>query len=126
MAHKLCIDCKEFLPESEFPSKKLPGTYAFGERCSFHYMVKHLEYRCKKYKNFEPKDFLNLMFMQKDSCAVCDKPFSWQDPSKIHIDHCHTTGNVRGLLCHGCNIGIGMLKESEDNFLRAIEYLKNK
>jgi hypothetical protein len=41
------------------------------------------------------------------------------------VDHCHTTGNVRGLLCHNCNRGIGLLKELPSNFIKAIKYLES-
>lgn len=43
---------------------------------------------------------------------------------KIVIDHCHATGRIRGLLCHNCNRALGLLKDSEENLKRAIEYLK--
>jgi hypothetical protein len=42
---------------------------------------------------------------QGDCCAICKAPFS-----KVpHIDHCHTTGQIRGLLCAWCNNGLGHL-----------------
>lgn len=40
-----------------------------------------------------------------------------------HIDHDHTTGNVRGLLCHYCNVGLGNFKENPASLQNAIEYL---
>jgi hypothetical protein len=40
-----------------------------------------------------------------------------------HIDHCHETGAVRGVLCHGCNTGIGSLNDSPELLTRAIHYL---
>lgn len=42
----------------------------------------------------------------------------------FHIDHSHETGRVRGLLCKHCNVGIGMLKESEEILLGTINYLR--
>lgn len=36
---------------------------------------------------------------QSGKCKICMKVLV-----KFHIDHCHTTGKVRGLLCHGCNL----------------------
>jgi hypothetical protein len=42
---------------------------------------------------------------------------------KPNIDHCHTTGKVRGLLCNGCNTGIGMFKESIPALLKAADYI---
>ena len=43
----------------------------------------------------------------------------------LHIDHCHDSGKVRGLLCHGCNTAIGLFKENIDTMLKAIKYLKD-
>ncbi|MFE5866619.1 endonuclease VII domain-containing protein [Streptomyces virginiae] len=42
----------------------------------------------------------------------------------VHVDHCHKTGRVRGVLCFNCNVGLGLLKESPDRIRRAAEYLE--
>ena len=41
-----------------------------------------------------------------------------------HIDHCHKTGKVRGILCSECNTGLGKFKDSIELLQKAIEYLK--
>lgn len=43
---------------------------------------------------------------------------------RLHVDHCHDTGKVRGLLCHGCNTGIGGLRHDVATMRKAIEYLE--
>lgn len=43
-----------------------------------------------------------MLAKQNGKCALCDVELS-----KFHIDHCHNTKKVRGLLCHGCNIRLG-------------------
>lgn len=45
---------------------------------------------------------------------------------RLHVDHCHTTGKVRGLLCYNCNNGIGRLKDDVDLMAKIIVYLKEK
>ena len=40
------------------------------------------------------------------------------------LDHCHTTNQFRGFICHQCNRGLGLFKDSVDNLKRAQEYLK--
>jgi hypothetical protein len=44
---------------------------------------------------------------------------------KLVVDHCHSSIKIRGLLCSHCNVGIGMLKENQDNLVAAIQYLKD-
>jgi peptide methionine sulfoxide reductase MsrB len=56
-------------------------------------------------------------------CAICQKPYDWET-SALYIDHCHTTGKVRGLLCRNCNKGLGHFFDDVANLARAIEYLK--
>jgi hypothetical protein len=71
----------------------------------------------------EPKEYDELLFKQNNGCAICaEKPKT----KSLHVDHCHTTGTVRGLLCHGCNTAIGLLKEDKDIMQKAIKYLETK
>ncbi len=61
-----------------------------------------------------------LLQVQKFKCAICG-----QLPVKkrLAVGHDHDTGRVRGLLCHNCNTGLGMFKDSPARLLRAIKYL---
>lgn len=61
----------------------------------------------------------NSMFeSQGGKCALCrEKP-------PVDVDHHHGTGEVRGLLCRGCNVGLGQLGDSVEGLQRAIDYLK--
>lgn len=56
---------------------------------------------------------------QNGKCSICN-----QTLARYHIDHNHTTGKVRGLLCFHCNTGIGHLRENVDTLNSAIAYLK--
>ena len=55
---------------------------------------------------------------QDGRCAICERP------AKLHIDHCHDKGTVRGLLCATCNTGIGLLRHNEQTLSNAIAYLR--
>ena len=59
---------------------------------------------------------------QFGKCKICLRDLA---NARYHVDHDHATGKVRGILCRTCNTSIGMLRESELNFRRAMAYLKS-
>jgi len=63
-----------------------------------------------------------ILTAQGGTCAICkgDNSNSKRD---WHIDHCHKSGVVRGILCHGCNTALGSFKDSPEILAAAIEYL---
>ena len=66
------------------------------------------------------EDIYNSMLVrQGNKCVICEETFN----KTPHIDHCHSTLEVRGLLCGSCNTAIGLLKDSTNNLSRAIKYL---
>lgn len=70
-------------------------------------------------------DFNALLKKQKNSCAICGKS-SNKKTIFPHIDHCHKTGVVRGLLCTKCNMGLGQFNDNKAILLAAINYLEGK
>lgn len=78
--------------------------------------------RVRSMYGITPEQFLEMYEKQGGKCAICEeKPTTMRG---LHVDHCHDTKRVRGLLCHGCNTGIGALKESPKLFNNAIKYLE--
>jgi hypothetical protein len=68
-----------------------------------------------------PADYQALLNAQGGGCAICGLTNSGRD--RLAVDHDHKTGTVRGLLCHGCNIGLGNFHDSPTNLQKAIAYL---
>lgn len=68
------------------------------------------------------ENFLSIYLAQDGKCAICKKEVG-QFCKKTCVDHNHTTGRVRGILCTACNFAIGALGEKEDNLLEAVKYL---
>jgi hypothetical protein len=64
-----------------------------------------------------------LFEQQLGKCKICG---THQEnlPEILHVDHCHVTGKVRGLLCRSCNSGIGFLKDDEKIVSKALLYLR--
>jgi len=60
---------------------------------------------------------------QGERCAVCRKVIAPMGRD-THIDHDHTTGKVRGLLCSECNLGLGKFKDRPDVLRAAATYLE--
>ena len=72
-----------------------------------------------------PDEYLELIESQDNKCAICGCDFSVeQNLQKACVDHDHDTGLVRGLLCRGCNMAIGLLNDNPDICLNAYMYLK--
>lgn len=56
-------------------------------------------------------DYDAMLERQGGSCAVCDGQQDHPTRQWFDVDHCHTTGHVRGLLCSSCNTALGLLRE---------------
>lgn len=66
--------------------------------------------------------FDSLLEEQQHACAICRRGLSAR--KETHVDHCHETGRVRGILCFTCNKALGMLGDNEHGLLRALEYIR--
>lgn len=69
-------------------------------------------------------DVVAMLEAQHNLCAICKKEFSSGMAKTFRIDHCHSTGRVRALLCHSCNIVLGHVGDSIKILSDSIEYLK--
>ena len=67
-------------------------------------------------------DYNKLYEEQRGCCCICKTRESKLN-KKLFVDHCHTTGKIRGLLCHHCNAAIGMLKDDIQIMYSAIKYI---
>jgi len=67
-------------------------------------------------------DYNQMVESQNNKCKICgtDEP---RGTGGWKVDHCHTTGKVRGLLCNNCNVGLGYFKDNIESLQAAIQYL---
>lgn len=82
------------------------------------------KYRLAAY-GLTPENYDSLLKAQGEVCAICggtNKP--GKDGGLLHIDHDHSTGKVRGLLCGQCNRGLGHFKDNPDSLRKAALYLE--
>ena len=74
---------------------------------------------------FNYEDFNSMFEAQKGYCKICEK--HQLDLGKtLSVDHNHTTGQVRGLLCQKCNAMIGMANDNIEILQSAIKYLEDR
>lgn len=130
------------------PRKKLPHPEKRGLKCSNCGLIKHTSefYNAPKNKNrlgkhsyckaccdlkfnrlrnykekygITIKDYEVYLMKQDGKCAICKK----EDTTKLAVDHRHSDGKVRGLLCKKCNLAIGLFHDDISILFSAIEYL---
>jgi hypothetical protein len=70
------------------------------------------------------QQYEKMRWDQNGLCAICGRPQRKAKENRLHIDHDHKTGVVRGLLCRGCNMGLGHFEDDIERLESAIRYLK--
>ena len=69
-------------------------------------------------------DYKALLLAQNNSCAICE--LACKTGKRLAVDHNHSTGKVRGLLCDSCNRGIGFLQDNPSLLREAALYIENR
>lgn len=72
------------------------------------------------------EQFFDLLEKQDCKCALCGEIFPGIFGKDMHIDHCHETNKVRGILCKVCNVGLGMLGDNEEGLVKALAYVRGE
>ena len=77
--------------------------------------------------NITPEQYEDMLAAQNGGCKLCGRKQGENVGSnkngKLHVDHCHDTGTVRGLLCMTCNTKLGAFEHDSEWLLRALDYL---
>jgi hypothetical protein len=136
-----CSTCKETMWESEFG-------FLVKARGKRHRQCKHCIRRqqqsrkrlCQLYRDnhllgrygITQADYDAMFARQGGRCAICGSDSNFVTikrldgkPANFAVDHDHDTGKVRGLLCHGCNQGLGKFKDSVELLRLAVAYLES-
>jgi hypothetical protein len=101
---KVCLDCLDI-------SKKKWGVSSNKRNKQY----------LKRY-NITLEQYDLMLEKQNNSCAICLTSVS-ELSTRLHVDHCHLTGKVRGLLCYNCNSGLGRFKDDKFNLSQALHYI---
>lgn len=75
------------------------------------------------------KDLADMKELQGDKCYLCGSEGFLigknNHNEKLAVDHCHATGKVRKLLCHNCNRGLGLFRDSPELLRKAAQYVED-
>lgn len=78
----------------------------------------------KRKYNITLEEYNSLSEKQNHVCGICNETESNSRISVLCVDHDHSTGKIRGLLCSNCNRSLGLLKDDTEIINNAIKYLK--
>ena len=81
--------------------------------------VKERDRALRKNFGITLEEYTEIYNSQGGECAICNQP----SDEALHLDHNHTTGDNRGLLCRACNHSLGLLKEDMQTIMNMYEYL---
>ena len=74
-----------------------------------------------KRRGLTHQQYMSMYLAVDGKCEICEKDIAYH---RACIDHCHTSGKVRGLLCVPCNTAIGGMQEDVNILRAAISYLE--
>jgi hypothetical protein len=118
---KWCKDCYQMRPANEFYSTKSQKD-GLSVYCKIHMNERGNVSRIKSSYGLSKEQLKSLIDSQQGLCAICKEPISGKN---LHIDHCHNSSKVRGVLCRGCNLGLGQFKDDPERLKNAIKYLES-
>lgn len=75
--------------------------------------------------NITLKEYNEMLKLQDYKCKIC-KSITPGGKGNFKIDHCHSTGKVRGLLCNSCNVTLGLVNDDITRLKKLINYLIKK
>ncbi|MFJ1607538.1 endonuclease VII domain-containing protein [Streptomyces sp. NPDC088253] len=115
--HKHCRTCGEIKPHSEW-HRNATASDGLSTRCKACRAIQGREGHLKRHYGMTEAERDGMVASQMGLCVICLKA------PAVHVDHCHETGRVRGVLCFNCNSAIGKLGDDPDAVRRAAAYLE--
>lgn len=86
---------------------------------------KRRQYYIKCVYGLTPEEYEAMFEAQGRRCAACPNTTPGAG-RQWNVDHCHTTGKVRGILCHGCNLALGMVYDDPARLRSLADYIESK
>lgn len=122
---KKCLSCNIIKPKtSDFFYRRKSSIDGFDSSCKECKRKWDKNYHRIRSYNITEENFIELLKKQKNICSICNKLLDLDNPYMLHIDHCHKSGKIRGLLCHHCNNVLNFSSENPFILIKAIKYLE--
>jgi hypothetical protein len=115
--HKLCRACGDVKPHAEW-HRNATASDGLSTRCKACRAVRARGDHLKRQYGLTEAERDELIAAQGGVCCIC------LAAPPAHVDHCHETGRVRGVLCFSCNAALGQFKDQPDAIRRAAAYVE--
>ncbi|WP_432191842.1 endonuclease VII domain-containing protein [Streptomyces sp. bgisy027] len=115
--HKICRTCGEVKPHSEW-HRNATASEGLSTRCKACRAIQGRQDHLKRQYGITEAERDALAASQGGVCCICLAAVP------EHVDHCHETGRVRGVLCFSCNAALGQFKDRPDVIRRAAAYVE--
>jgi hypothetical protein len=122
----MCLDEKTLLCPNCRTERQLKAFYHVRAHATRYKRSDHCD-RCDRWArsgskvyNISATGLLEMRAAQEGVCAICRRILT----NSLHIDHCHESDQVRGLLCGKCNLGLGLYKNDPHLLRAAAAYLE--
>ncbi|MFD5056637.1 endonuclease VII domain-containing protein [Streptomyces tendae] len=115
--HKHCRSCGETKPHSEW-HRNASASDGLSTSCKACRAVKSRAGHLQRHYGLTEAERDQLIADQGGVCCIC------LAAPAAHVDHCHETGRVRGVLCFSCNAALGQFKDRPDAIRRAAAYVE--
>ena len=137
MDTKRCRRCLEVKPTTEFTRYKRKGkdgTWSYCREC-WNQLKREKYYSREKQRlrdlranySISHEEYDTMLLAQDGRCAICNRTSEEVGNKRkqwLEVDHCHTTTEIRALLCSPCNSGIAHLGHNPERLEAAARYLR--
>lgn len=130
---KQCLDCEQVLPLGDFVRNRSTrdGRTPYCRPCQYSRVAESRQrlhggsrhYHLKRRYGIGADEVLTMLEEQGGRCPICFRALT---VAKVHVDHDHATGAIRGAICFSCNGGLGLFKDNADVLRRAADYLESR
>ena len=122
--YKTCRACREIRDRAAF-ARNASSPDGLRSECRTCRSNADRSYLLRRRFGFSVEDYDTMLAAQGGKCALCSAQVPGGRWTRFHVDHCHDTGRVRGLLCNSCNSALGALGDTEESIAKVLAYVAN-